>query len=317
MALSAVWEHHYRPTYYWVDALCINQQDIQERNVQVAQMWRIFHEAELVFAWLGPSQPDTELAFTYIYERASVDVWSNHITTYEAKNAYDDLMNRGGYFKRAWIIPEVLQASNLRLFCGAFSCDWKELLRCSARDVLVARVSLHMPSYPGRPKDSFSLVNCLKNFSKTECSDHRDRIFAMLGHPCVKELDKNGIMRPDYSMSLHEVWLAIISWHNQLYPHSSDQCPPQLLAPSFEGCFLDINDESQPSCPGNFRVWLDSHEEWNLSLLPDTIIVANGFRVDCTGSVLSYLLKNSTGPPNGELEHIENLWWERRSKRSS
>jgi hypothetical protein len=40
----------------WVDALCINQGDIQEKNVQVPLMSRIYRSAERVLVWLGPEE---------------------------------------------------------------------------------------------------------------------------------------------------------------------------------------------------------------------------------------------------------------------
>ncbi|KAK4501550.1 hypothetical protein PRZ48_007359 [Zasmidium cellare] len=41
------------PVRLWIDAICINQTDIAERNEQVAQMSRIYACAKGVFAWLG------------------------------------------------------------------------------------------------------------------------------------------------------------------------------------------------------------------------------------------------------------------------
>ena len=37
----------------WVDALCINQDDLEERNRQVKRMQSIFSNAQSVFVWLG------------------------------------------------------------------------------------------------------------------------------------------------------------------------------------------------------------------------------------------------------------------------
>jgi Heterokaryon incompatibility protein (HET) len=37
----------------WIDAICIDQQDMFERNAQVAMMGQIYQKAILVFAWLG------------------------------------------------------------------------------------------------------------------------------------------------------------------------------------------------------------------------------------------------------------------------
>lgn len=40
-------------TSYWIDALCIDQTNILERNHQVAQMGQIFSNAACVHVWLG------------------------------------------------------------------------------------------------------------------------------------------------------------------------------------------------------------------------------------------------------------------------
>jgi hypothetical protein len=44
----------------WVDALCINQEDVEERNLQVLRMSSIYRQAQAVLAWLGP-EPSTGL----------------------------------------------------------------------------------------------------------------------------------------------------------------------------------------------------------------------------------------------------------------
>jgi hypothetical protein len=41
-------------SFRWYDALCINQNDIQERTAQVQLMGEIFKNANPVVAWLGP-----------------------------------------------------------------------------------------------------------------------------------------------------------------------------------------------------------------------------------------------------------------------
>jgi Heterokaryon incompatibility protein (HET) len=41
--------------YIWIDALSINQNDIEERNAQVQNMRNIYTEAQMVIACLGPA----------------------------------------------------------------------------------------------------------------------------------------------------------------------------------------------------------------------------------------------------------------------
>ncbi|KAF4631373.1 hypothetical protein G7Y89_g6768 [Cudoniella acicularis] len=45
----------FKSKIYWVDALCINQHDIDERNQQVPRMRDIYQKATRVLVWLGPS----------------------------------------------------------------------------------------------------------------------------------------------------------------------------------------------------------------------------------------------------------------------
>lgn len=46
----------------WVDALCINQEDVAEKNHQVEMMREIYSGAEFVIAWLGSASEDSDLA---------------------------------------------------------------------------------------------------------------------------------------------------------------------------------------------------------------------------------------------------------------
>lgn len=52
------------PVPLWIGSLCINQQDVNERNEQVAIMADIYSKASLVMVWLGPDPyKDTDLIF--------------------------------------------------------------------------------------------------------------------------------------------------------------------------------------------------------------------------------------------------------------
>jgi hypothetical protein len=50
----------------WADAICINQEDIAERNHQVQLMRDIYRSAELVVAWLGEEKDESDLAIDMI-----------------------------------------------------------------------------------------------------------------------------------------------------------------------------------------------------------------------------------------------------------
>jgi hypothetical protein len=42
----------------WIDAICINQSDISERNQQVQQMADVYTRAHRVIAWIGLETED-------------------------------------------------------------------------------------------------------------------------------------------------------------------------------------------------------------------------------------------------------------------
>lgn len=43
----------------WVDAICIDQENLEERGHQVGQMARIYRTAKRVLIWLGPAEDKT------------------------------------------------------------------------------------------------------------------------------------------------------------------------------------------------------------------------------------------------------------------
>lgn len=50
------------PTWFWIDAICINQVDDVEKATQVQAMGDIFSSASSVLVWLGSASDDSDLA---------------------------------------------------------------------------------------------------------------------------------------------------------------------------------------------------------------------------------------------------------------
>jgi Heterokaryon incompatibility protein (HET) len=62
----------------WVDALCINQSDHEEKIEAVQQMKRIYQDATQAIVWLGPSGEDSDTALEVMNEigKESYDIGS-------------------------------------------------------------------------------------------------------------------------------------------------------------------------------------------------------------------------------------------------
>lgn len=113
------------PTYYWVDALCVDQKNVLERNLQVARMADIFHKASNVVVWLGKEDDFTKDALIVIHKVSTIpkSSWSlvPYTSFYEPQANHDHkpsltyhnwlgfiaLVNRP-WFRRAWVSLGIL-----------------------------------------------------------------------------------------------------------------------------------------------------------------------------------------------------------------
>ncbi|KAK0640610.1 heterokaryon incompatibility, partial [Cercophora newfieldiana] len=53
-----------KPRHLWIDAICINQDDIAEKNLHIPQMHLVYQRAASVTVWLGPPFEDSDVAFS-------------------------------------------------------------------------------------------------------------------------------------------------------------------------------------------------------------------------------------------------------------
>ncbi|KAH8894319.1 HET-domain-containing protein, partial [Thozetella sp. PMI_491] len=86
----------------WADALCIDQENTDEKNHQVSQMAEVYRKAELVICWLGPSNDQIFLAMDSIQIIAQ-EASTSDLTT----DAINSMMGLS-YWTRVWIFQEVV-----------------------------------------------------------------------------------------------------------------------------------------------------------------------------------------------------------------
>ena len=145
----------------WVDALCVNQADEEERGSQVQIMQQIYSRAHLVISWIGSVDDDTAEAVKFLLERStSSQIPSTPINLDEmtplpsprfpqdapletaqhsprysrlekAKRRWirnqwsliQDFFSQD-YWKRVWVIQEVAVATDLRILYGKSEMSW-------------------------------------------------------------------------------------------------------------------------------------------------------------------------------------------------
>ena len=112
----------------WVDAISIRQDDLVEKGQQVGMIGDIFRRAERVLVWVGEHADGTEALF----QRLSSAQWRQRPHTPEDSDrrlqAWISFMARP-YFRRLWIVQEVVLAHDIMLHCGEASVAWSRLAK--------------------------------------------------------------------------------------------------------------------------------------------------------------------------------------------
>ncbi|EPE34326.1 heterokaryon incompatibility protein [Glarea lozoyensis ATCC 20868] len=86
----------------WVDAICINQNDVAEKNVQVQRMVQIYRQASAMLVWLGEPTETSDMAFKTIENERNLKSWKN--VTEARKRSLLCLSTEHSWWSRMWII---------------------------------------------------------------------------------------------------------------------------------------------------------------------------------------------------------------------
>jgi hypothetical protein len=188
----------------WVDAICINQSDLEERNEQVSLMAFIYSRAQTVLVWLGKlsitteSTADVTEGGDFLKEICSHDYWS-----------------------RVWIVQEIALAKKIscvyELNCQQYCVDWTPFMEnLSFWKGFEGALPFKLKKQrEGRHGDTSRLEMLLANFSDAQCNEPRDKIYGFLGmaHDC-----QNDSIPVDYSKSLVDLYREVIKFHQLSKP---------------------------------------------------------------------------------------------------
>ncbi|MCJ1405246.1 hypothetical protein MMC11_008473 [Xylographa trunciseda] len=206
----------------WVDAVCIDQSNVSERNQQVAQMRSIYAEAKEVIVWLGEPDEHSEKALPFLRDlerrvkpaggyEAFLAEYSRTIKKYpvleqspdyEGWLALNEFLARP-WFERAWIIQEVTVAIETVIHELAWS---KHVTRLGK---LRALVYLEFRELAGQPSTPLEQLLVYGRTSKS--SDPRDKEFALLG--LAAEMNDPSLKQkysPDYNKPVPQVYREVV-----------------------------------------------------------------------------------------------------------
>ncbi|PMD54939.1 uncharacterized protein K444DRAFT_617389 [Hyaloscypha bicolor E] len=218
--------HPTEPRTLWIDALCINQEDLKEREEQVGQMRLVYNSARRVLVWLGEEDQNSGAAMSLIANIGGVDLKKlQHNSAFPRRaewNALFALLQRP-WWNRVWIIQEVtVGKSDPFVGCGNQWVPWSkfeeldqilgELEEIGAKVVEgienpISRLRIIRAGTQGRLKTSWrNLFLLLRATNGCQTTDARDKVFALLGLSSEKD---QSVIRPDYTKSAVEIYTAV------------------------------------------------------------------------------------------------------------
>ena len=164
--------------YLWIDALCIDQSNIEERNHQVKLMSRIYSHAQQVIVWLGDSSRDV--------------------------SQVDEIVSQL-YWTRMWVVQEFLLATNIKTIMGNKEVRTDKLLEKKYHNDFAGSLCLWRYLNNGVNSKPY-LIQVVQKFGHRRCKETKDRLFALLSITSAGE-----DFPVDYSDTLDVVfWKALI-----------------------------------------------------------------------------------------------------------
>ncbi|KAH3999831.1 hypothetical protein HBI25_123300 [Parastagonospora nodorum] len=210
----------------WIDALCINQNDLEEKGSQVRFMEEVYRQAKAIVIWLGTPEDEagtkntTMRFFQQLVKYGPAD--GRHEEEQAATWAKLEAFLSRSWFTRRWTIQEALLAKQATILCGSYIINFMVFAKNA---FLTAQRQAHLtPSISGAlrklwimyrlrsapiPEVRSDPLRLLVDFSTADCMDARDRIYALNAVSNVK-------VPVSYTETVENVYVSYAEMHISL-----------------------------------------------------------------------------------------------------
>lgn len=256
--------------YFWIDAICINQKEVSERNHQVRMMSDIYKSSVFVLVWFGPScEKALHLLATADLAklRAVYRPYTDRFQKSEFSEPFIPLLE-SEYWSRMWIVQEFVLAQDLVFASGSVLVHWDRA------NHLFPEVYAH--GGPGEIGSAVTLVNerrqhrfrqkqgmrpdlheLFRRFRLMNCSDPRDRVFALSGLLGESSDPADNVLVVDYSLTPAQLSIKILRLASNSLKRGALEELQSLL-----NAALEVNRDK-------FDTAADAELEWILNGIPD------------------------------------------------
>ncbi|KAI0203751.1 heterokaryon incompatibility protein-domain-containing protein [Astrocystis sublimbata] len=233
------------PRLLWIDAICINQGDVDDRTQQVSRMRDVYSNAQQTISWLGQTFVGVDIAFALLqrlhdvhHEGVADGTFDFRALLYKDEKIPEESIGTGPseaevsalyklldrpYFRRCWIIQEIALGRKSILKCGDHELPWDVFhsgaLLCfylgwhgaESKTTLFNPVfkldSARSSAVNGSDIYELELLELLRNFRTAAATDPRDKVFSLLGLT-VTDLDELELTA-DYRLETEEVYMQV------------------------------------------------------------------------------------------------------------
>lgn len=233
--------------YLWIDALCINQEDLRERASQVAMMGVIFSRARQVVAFIGQADDISITAMEFILLTANC-IWARGSLSYSATGLAGLLseiapvdrdwesikgLTSRTWFHRLWIVQEIALGNDPAVVCGKHTFPWCALTLFIDFAYMFQQFPAVQRALSFTRRAFVTTLNSLNNaraisFARKgqndwpeqpflyslwslngglNSTDPRDRIYALLGLATAKKY--RDALRPDYGIKVEDLFVEV------------------------------------------------------------------------------------------------------------
>ncbi|KAI1338868.1 heterokaryon incompatibility protein-domain-containing protein [Xylariaceae sp. FL0016] len=228
--------HHQLSYYIWIDAICINQRDDEEKTEQLPLMGQIYSKASKVAISLHTDDGDGENAFF-----DTVEHYRQHYVEYHAPtvNQVPHILHkatqwlcRNPYFGRMWIVQENALARERILIGRTRQVPWfyvarmvaestmtdsngfsQEMLSQMIRESGIEHAVRPDPHRLKQEAPAITMFNTLAKYRQQQCFDRRDKVFGLLGLPEMqKPKIQNTCRRSGYTKEIYHLFLDLLEW---------------------------------------------------------------------------------------------------------
>ncbi len=209
------------PRIVWIDAICIDQANIEERNAQVAIMGQIYETAYRVIADLGDTDEESDLALDAITRGATYAEWNPSASEiFHVSNAILRLWSRP-WFSRVWVLQEVYRARDVQVLCGRRFTTWTFHLAFAIAIVAnlyewASHIQHQVPVilvWPVHEERQHTAKDCLLDIliqgRVCDATFRRDKVYGLL--PMLQDASEAGLIA-DVAKSPVQVFTETATW---------------------------------------------------------------------------------------------------------